>query len=110
MSPAQSFQHPILVLVLLAAAGVLVFGIWRGRPDLGKRAFMGVILTSVVVSLVAGFIPFLPVPPRNQIIYLVTGGTAVIHLISAVPLLVAGNWFQTIKAATETQKSRSVSC
>lgn len=101
MSTSSTGSSALLILVLLVAAGVLAFGIWRGRPDLGKRAFIGVVLTSLVVTIATFLLtvsfnrPNLPQMAIN--IFLAT------HLMGAVPVWIAGNWFQVIKEATEGQ-------
>lgn len=92
-------------MTLLVAAGLLAFGIWRGRADLGQRGFIGVMLTSLLTTLLGAFLALGPINSGgvNGIGKLVLGGALMSYLGGALPLWVAGHWFRVIKQSTEPQ-------
>lgn len=95
---------PLLVLVLLAATLAMAFGIWRGRPDLGGRAFILVVLSSAALTLLASWVTFRPLGFSSQLTLWAVGSIVFSHLVGAVPLWVALRWVQDIKAVTEAPR------
>lgn len=90
--------------VLLAAALAMAFGIWRGRPDLGGRAFIVVVLSSAVLTLLASWVTFRLLGFSSQLTLWSVGNIVFSHLVGAVPLWIALRWMQDIKAATEAPR------
>lgn len=104
-NPVFSGPSPaFLALVLLGAASVMAFGIWRGRPDLGGRAFWWVVLSSALLSVLSAWMTFRPLGMSSPLTLWMLGGGVLAHLLGAVPLWIALRWMQTIKDATEAPR------
>jgi len=81
---------------MLAAALVLVLGIWRGRRDLGQRAALGVLATVVGIFFVSYFAFMLVFQPSLMGVVTVPILSVVNMIGSFVPLYVAANWVEVI--------------
>ncbi|KEF33304.1 MULTISPECIES: hypothetical protein [Deinococcus] len=97
---------PLLVLTLLAAGAAMAFGIGRGRPDLGGRAFVLVVLSSLGLTLLASWFTFRSLGFSSQMALWAAGNIVFSHLVGAVPLWIALRWIQDIQRATDDRGGR----
>lgn len=81
------------------AAGLLAYGVWQGRRDLGERAAWGILGATILAGLLASLPFFLPPSPRLGGALLLTF-QVVGTLLAFLPLYVAANWLGVIREAT----------
>lgn len=102
-----NFSSAGLDFGLLAAALILVFGIWRGRRDLGQRAALGVLTTlagATVLSLLGFLLGFRGSGALGSPLVMLTIFSLVSLIVSFLPLYVAANWVEVILRETRSER------